>query len=527
MAPLTERRRRIDQDAPVSLWLDRRRLGWSAAFVAIGLAALIVSASAGQVFLGLILIVALAILFVSEVYLPRYEDYKTTGVALMFRRFNYYRSVRKKTNVSLSADPALGESLKDRTGPKPAVIKPIGRVDFLKHQLSGGKILGLAWDHRYNTYSATMSCQFYSMFSDDEESRQEREEAFSRLLSSFAESGNLIDRFAWRWQTLLGEHQNAQQTVDQLRAGARLNRQDCPNRDVFLARTEEMGERSVIHRVTMTLAMANSGPRIRRLAKSVGGIEELLVQQLEHFYGLVMGMDDGRSPIGLRSANFLSYNDLVMENLLALNPVRAQPMWQRQTWGGPAGERDFIGEQLAWPQYVRFGPESSQMGETYHQSFALWEFTRSGFMPEQFWDILEAPIQKTVSIVFGMVPTSVALTRSQWNANAAAKTASDRTSRGRRVRATERIAEDLTNQREMEIASSQGEDGQVSCYISVWGATPEECDANAKGLYHAASKARFVIMPLSHRQERGIEAVMPIGRGLTVPQTSKMISWLS
>jgi len=148
-------------------------------------------------------------------------------------------------------------------------------------------------------------------------------------------------------------------------------------------------------------------------------------------------------------------------------------------------------------------------------------------MPEQFWDILEAPIQKTVSIVFGMVPTSVALTRSQWNANAAAKAATDRTNRGRRVRATERIAEDLTNQREMEIASSQGEDGQVSCYISVWGATPEECDANAKGLYHAASKARFVIMPLSHRQERGIEAVMPIGRGLTVPQTSKMISWLS
>jgi hypothetical protein len=65
------------------------------------------------------------------------------------------------------------------------------------------------------------------------------------------------------------------------------------------------------------------------------------------------------------------------------------------------------------------------------------------------------------------------------------------------------------------MATHQGQVGRVRCYIDLTGASLEEVTANATLLQHAATDARFLIEPLTGRQHLGIEAVMPIGRGLS------------
>ena len=524
--PDAPRKQRIDKEASVSPWLDTFHLAWGGIFVAAVLTILVISTVLGHILIGIVIIVGVAVLFAIEVFFPLFEDYKTTGLAWRHRKLMHrYASFRGK-NRGFSNNPTLGEAigaevLEDQE--TPPLIPALGMVQFKRVELPNGSVLGVAWDHIYNTYSATMACSFSSLSSDDAYTRSERLEAFARLLNGFAETSNLVERFSWRWQTLMGERQKPEEAVEIVREGAKLSREDCPNREVYLKRYAEMGEKAVIDRVTMTLAISADNPMVKRLARTMGSIEAVLVQQLGQFHALAMGSETGRSPIGLTSAVFLSYNDLVLENLLALNPVRAQSLWQRTDWAGPRNERDFLGQKMAWPDFYDFEHESyCQLGQTYHQTFVLWEFTRSGVVPEQLWAILKAPFPKVVAVVFHMIHAGAALTRSEWSANTA-----DLATRSKdRASATDVRMRDITAERETEIANSQGEDGQVACYITVTGATLDECDINVRRLHDAAGEARFVIMPLTNRQEQGIGPIGPYARGLAVPPLRRLIPFL-
>jgi hypothetical protein len=492
---------------------------WAVSLGILCVVAIVFSSVANVVYIGLTFTFLVFVAYVLLFGIQPFEGLKTTASAKGFRSGNHaYRGLRGQ-NRHTSDQPQVGEvfgvpnpTKKRKRRPKP--VKRIGRVDFIPHEIRGGT-LGVAWDHPYNTYSSTMWVAGSSLHSDNPRMQMDRLQGFAMLLDQMAEIGSPVHRFKWREQTLLGEQQYPEHLVQTIRDGAMLDSSSYPNEDVLLRRTAEMGRESVIHRTTMSLSVY--APHVKREAKAVGGAENVLVQQLKDFYGSAMGTEEGYSPIGLKAATFLTYNELVLENRLALDPVFAQPYWQE--WPGPEDDDDRLSEYDAWPGYVNLEHDDyCRLGETYHMGFYIEEFPRQGMLPDQFWNILKLRIPKTVTTVFEMVPIHRAERRAQYATSGARGSNVDRAQAQRRVTESQMRTERLATEHEREIAEQTGQVGRIRCYIDLTGASLEEVRANAQTLRGATRDARFIIEPLVGRQHVGIEAVMPTGRGLaTIP----------
>jgi hypothetical protein len=491
------------------------KLFWNVLFAVIGLAGLVLSASAGVLPLGILfagLLIAAYFLFIG---IQPFEKGRTSGLSLGWRKANHaYHDLTGDTRYT-SDQPEAGEAFTAtaRIPKRPKSIKLLGRISFLPYELPGG-VLGIARDHRYNNYSATVWAAGSSLLSDDFQTQETRLAGFAGLLDQMAQVGSPVYRFAWREQTLIGEYTQPQEMVETIRRGAQLQRPNPPNSATLLSRTAEMGDSSIIHRTTMTLAVNAS--QIKREAKSRGGVSEVLVAQLQSFLATAQGRQVGHSPIGLKAASVLSYNDLILENRLALDPVFAQPIWEGRTWSGPENEWDLLDEQNAWPGYVNFQPaDYCRLGETFHLGFYIDELTRNGMFPAQFWDILKVPVPKIVTAVFQMVPPHEAERWAQWRTTGALSFNQDRVTAHRRVTASQLKSADEALRHEVEIASNVGQVGRIRCYIDVTGSTLEEARDNALKLRNAWTGSRFIVEPLTGRQHLGINAIMPLARGLS------------
>lgn len=419
-----------------------------------------------------------------------------------FMGYNWYQSL----------DPAIGEAFGITTGERnpPREVKALGKIRFNPHEV-GGAVLGTAEDFRYHTLSGTLKVTSESLFSVDAETRSRRLAAFAHLLDTLAQSD--VYRFAWQDTTLLGEHHDPNALLEGILKGSRLNRSSPPNRNVLLRWIDENNRDSVVHETTMTLSV--SIPALRHEAKELGGdYGKVLERRLKDFYFSVIGRGSGHSPIGLSSAYLASYNDLVLLNLLRLDPVYAQPLWQQ--WARPHDADLLLNEKLAWPDSSDFrSEEMCRLGETYHLGFYIEEFGEAGWVRDSFWELVGVPVPKTVSVVFQMLPRDKARKTVERYASAVKGVNIDRASEGMRVTQFHEEDERQANALESELARNMGHVGRVRCYIDVTGESPEQAQAYARLLRSAVTtNTPFVMRPLTTRQLRGIDALMPLTRGL-------------
>lgn len=471
----------------------------------------------GVAWLGLFIFApAICAIYYFLIHKKIYERGETSGLAMAYRQSSRQFRRFRGAAQGFSESPEIGELVgADSPEPRPKPIKQIGRVDFSAYKIPSG-MLGWSWDHRYNTYSATILCHFSSFLSAGTWTQDKRRGGFAALLDSIAEDGSLIHRLSWRDQTFLGEYLDIAQNLEAIQKGANLTREECPNQAMVLENLARISEEdSLFHRTTMTVSIY--APDAKHEARSLGiSIEEVLATQLEAFLSQALGPNGSPSPVGLVSARVLTYNALVMENRLALDPIYAQHLWQR--WLEARDEAVKLSEQLAWPDNWDFDPsDHCVLGETVHKCSYIPQLAKRGMQPDQFWKIIQVPVRKTITVVYQMLPLEQGLIHAEVSRAAAASISHDRELTNKASKAVHEVAVQDARAREYEIATSQGRVGRLRCYVDLWGSTLDEVVVAQTKLNNAIVDARFRLQPLLDRQHLGIYATMPIGRGLAAP----------
>lgn len=426
------------------------------------------------------------------------------------------RSASRLTGSSkgFSESPEVGELIAEEQQTKrPKPIRKIGKVQFNAHQLSGG-MMGWAHDRRKNTYSATILCKFSSFALSGSDAQDRRLARFADLLDTMSESGGNI---AWRDQTFIGEFHDADHNLGVIRKGANLTRrrEDCPNQEEVLASIAAKSEDSLFHRTTITLGYYK--PTIDKEAKKQGlSAPEMLTGHLGAFLSQALGPEGAPSPIGLTSAKVLTYNNLVLENRLALDPVYGQFLWQR--WMAARDESEMLDEQIAWPGNWDFEPKDyCQLGETFHRCTYIPKFARRGMPVDQFDSIIRVPVRKTITTVFQMLNPEQGMKHAEVSRAAAANSTLKRAVGSKASKARLDSAAEEARSFEIEVAYRRSRVGRVRTYIDLWGSSPEEVMASQVRLRAAIVDARFTNETLEGRHHWGIFAAMPLGRGLASP----------
>lgn len=402
------------------------------------------------------------------------------------------------------------------------VIKKLGRVDVKHYEVRNG-LMGILRDRRYKTYNATLDCQFSSFILDDEETLQRRMKAWAILHDRLSSPGSKIERVSFRVQTFYREPRNALQTLAAIRRGAGLNRYNAPNETVLLRRFEELGEDSVFHRATMTIAI--SAPKQKEAAKSLeGGLEELLAMEVQSFLAIALGNEGGVSPIGLKSAPVLTRNKLVLEKLLALDPIYGQPVWQR--WGQSYDESQLLDASIATPAFADFQRDDyCQIGRTFHAGYITSEPEQRGVLPSHFWNLVKVPVPKIITCVYYGMPPKKALEGAELRRGSARGRNRELESRNIQLKSVQEVEAEEARTHEDELARNLGQVGRERCYIDLTAASVDELRANQLRLENARWDSRFVLTPLDGRPHLAPSAAMPLARGLALPHKGIM-GWI-
>jgi hypothetical protein len=509
------------QNGPLKLnW----QLGWLAFFSLTSLLAIVVSSVANQIVLGLVYTVMAILAYVFFILVPLFEGMRTTASGMLFRKGSQQFYTQVGQNRYSSEQPLDGErfgvaSHAKKGRAKQPHINRFGRIDFETdidddptEQLGQPATppVGIAHDRKYGTWSATILASGESTLGASPLVQNARYEAFAKLLNSLAEIDNPVHRLAWRDQTVLGEPQNPSALKKTISQAMGLTPRVPAHADLAAASLTKMGEDSVIHRTTFSLSV--HGPSVKRAAKLLDGPKEVLLQQLDNFYSGIVGSDN-QSPIGLRSATVLSYNQLVLENRMALDPVFAKRNWQR--WQTLQARAQLLDPSEAWPGNADFGNANYVLlGETYHMGFYVKGVSQSGVFADQFWDILKVSVPKIVTTIVEMVPAKRSRRRAEWGATGALGFNNQRVVSNRRVTATQGVFASDAARHEQELAEKEGREGRLRSYIDVTGASLDEVMAHATAITKAGSNAPFSLESLTDRQIIGTEVCMPLTRGL-------------
>lgn len=371
--------------------------------------------------------------------------------------------------------------------------------------------LGIADDRRYGTLSATMLVKGSSTVNLDPDVGDEHLRMFSSSLDLVADPDSLIDRIAFRVQTVMGEPQDPQALQKQIQTAANLSTAPIHGEEQLYRHLTDQGYESVQHRTTMTLTLRKKAAK--KAAKQLGSEAAVLEQQIGQFYDAAMGDEDSPSPFGWRFATVLSYNELVLENRRALDPVWAQPFYE--SWRAPTDPSVLINEDLAWAKFIDFSHDDyCKIGQTYHAGYFM-TFNVKGILPLEYWNLLKLRIPKTITTIIQMVPAHQAQRRAEWATNARTGHANERLEKGRRVTEASLVSTGKALTHEREIANSMGETGRVRVYIDLTASTLDELQVLERKLAKAGYSSRTALEPLTGRQSEGIEAALMVGRGLT------------
>lgn len=466
-------------------------------------------------------VIMIAIIMTSVLIPPFFDNMSTSLITKLYLKARF--DLGEERSASESHKEVLGGDSRKRRLPK--ISRRLGgRINFLPYrppveaendsETSEGEapILGIAQDIPYHQFSATFRGSCWSLLSDDEVGQLDRLAAFAYLLDRFAETGNPICRFKWQIKTTIGTVLNPVRTVKRVREDAGFNANPLLDATSLFADMERMAKSSIDeHRLTFTLTLDPS--QLGDELEKAGSVEAVLYDYMAAFYASLQLDGLSSSPLGLMEGYALDYNQLLLENRLALDPVFAHPVIKRMQAAGQ--DLVFANQQPAWPKFFDFSdPEFARVGETIHMGFYIEDTPSNGLSPTQLWSIIKLPIPKTITVVYAMLPVRQAERRAQWAANAAYVARGDSERSDVRVTRAEARAQEALEQHEDELALNVGQDGRARIYIDVVGAAVEEARNNALQLRNAALAARFLIEPLTGRQQDGLEVLMPAGRGL-------------
>jgi hypothetical protein len=493
------------------------KIGWGFVVILIGALAVKVAGQVGKSYLGWLFAGAFAALVAVLVVPPLFDGGRTTPLGFGFRKVNKLVRDKRGTHRYLSGRPLtpelVGQPEPDKwVAERLKGLKRIGAIRVIAHETQAGP-LAIVHDRSRKTYLSTLTTSGPSMLSMDNDTRETQLDAFARVLDSLTDTY----MFAWQQRTLRKERLNSREMVSALRSHQNLAREDPPNLAVLLDRTKEMAAESVTHEVTMTLALY--GPHIKVSRKVVNprkqqaAREKVLVDRLRDFYALLQGSGYGQGSSGV-IANFMTYNQMVMEIRRSLDPVGAERI--EEQWRGPADDFDLLEERLAFPETADFETSSEwvRLGDTFHKGFYLERFARNGLRSDHFWKVLRLEIPKTVSVVVNTLSPGWAQHRAEWATNAASLANRDRLVGGGRVTERADVQAGRVRRHERELAEEKGLAGEMAVYIDLPGASLEEVQENEVKLMQAAKGADFIVLSLTSRQHLGIDACLPLARGM-------------
>jgi hypothetical protein len=451
------------------------------------------------------------------IYKKSFNKNQTPAIGVFFDWANRTTGRVTGSIKGFSESPEVGELMwEDENSKRPKPIRKLGKVHFNAHELSGGK-MGWVRDFKYKTLSVTILCKFSSFALSGSDAQERRMARFADLLDTVSESGGHIHRLAWRDQTFIGEHHDSARNLEVIRNGAKLTRppEDCPNQEAVLEAIAAKAQDSLFHRTTITLGFYK--PTVEKEAKKLGGTpEEFLTDYIGTFLDQAVGPKGAPSPIGLTSARVLTYNSLVLENRLALDPVYGQFLWQQ--WLAGRDENQMLDEHLAWPGNWDFEPNDyCQLGETFHRCTYIPRFGKRGMPVDQFDSIVRVPVRKTITTVFQMLDPEQGLRHAEVSRAAATNSTIARATHGKTSKARLDAAAEETRSFEHEVAYTRNRVGRVRTYIDLWGSSPIEVMASQVKLRAAIVDARFTNEALNGRHHWGIYAAMPVARGLASP----------
>lgn len=383
-----------------------------------------------------------------------------------------------------------------------ATLGPLGRVSFSPFQFSpGASLAGVARDYQNRTYCGSLAVSNRSVIGMPPADRALVLSLFAAMLDRAATRSSLVHRLGWRIQTVRGEPIDVERMVADIRLESGLSSSASPNRDIVLRRTAEATEQVVHHLTSLSVALNERTHKQR--SKRGSSPYELLLDALEETF-------DSATSRGIAHAQIFGFNELVILNRLAIDPVAALPYWQRWV-AGHGDDSQLVDEQFAWPPFADFRPtDHCLIGRTYHVGLFLANFSRSGVDPDVLWEIVRLPFEKTVTTVFQMVPHDVAARRARWTVN---------TDEGRRLRDVRTSAEELVRHEhsadtEMRLARREGEQGRARVYIDVTAPTLETAIAHAEQVIRTARDIDIRAELLTGRHIEAVSAAMPLARGL-------------
>lgn len=511
-------------DARTYVWLTLAFLGGAFTFLSGLMAGTLVSVVGGFAVWVLCL---LAWLFLVAV--PAFDGFRHTWLAKRYRKLARRVKNFLGYNTYISDAPETGESWDERIlteeekehirQRKPKVWKAIGNIRVEHRPLRNGSNVGVGVDNLLASHTGTLICAHGSFLSVDDATADEMNQGFARILDAAATTSSPIHRLAFREQTFKGEYFNAYRNYDQMRDRLGLTREDPPGKDVVLAAMNKLGPQSQVRRTTFSLAcynnhIASEVAAMQNGDKSVNGYHEVVYQMMRDFYAQLKGKGSGMSPVGMKpGSSVLTYNDLVMEIRLALDPVF---MWQyiNSDWPKPDDDQ-LLHEDLMLPGWADLQRSTTHWyaGSSVHRGFIVREFPQNGMPPDAFYELLKTRTNKTVTTVFEMLPAARGRRLAEAHTNVASDTPGDQEFFQRRRTEAEKVEEETLREHERNVVYHRV--GRVRSYVDFFGPSEAEVDADIKLAQDAWLDASFLMDPLAgDEMEAGAHAALPFARGL-------------
>ncbi len=415
-----------------------------------------------------------------------------------------------------------GETLlgPDKKGQPKKFSKHLGRVDYIAHEVANDVYVGVAHDRREGTYTVGLTIKTGSLLMESSAVREVRILAFGSLLNRVASAG--FDSFSWKTQIIPGEALNVAGDVKAIQHAFSLQSHPGHDPDRFIAEYESVvGSGSSERLSTFFFTIADRGSFRRRARKLEGGFPQLLVEEVSELIS-ELGLGESPNQLGVKYISFLSYNELLAEVRMALDPVFMVPVYQKSNL---LKTGKLFRESIAWPQTCSFKPtDHAVVGESIHRGFFIDSFPLEGVGPTDFDWLLNASRPITVTATYRPVPRLLAMSNATRATNSTKGVIDELLADGKNPTVAQKIEAQESHDNQREMVEALADVYRLRVYVDVTGPTLSDVSAVVDELRNTAARHDMPVAGLNLREEDGISVLLPVGRGLT---SSRVRSWFS
>jgi hypothetical protein len=390
----------------------------------------------------------------------------------------------------------------------------LAELELLETRLTrfGAMAMGVVFDRRAHTYTATIRCEARAFYLLGEAEREAMLAAYGALLTTFAADDSPVRRIAWYERTL---PPGSDELVEYLH---RHRRPDLGPEDRGLQATWQLlsahGRGTEDHEVLVSLQIdAQQGCAARAIEQLGGGQRGALGLLSEQVSKLVdeltrIGVQSAQ-PVGARNPAVPSARGLASIIRNGLDPFGRHERERGLTSGISTESLGPRARETNWSHVL--------VDDTLHATGHLLEWPRSDVRATFLQGILMgASATRTVALVMNVLGPRKATRRAERAAEETSAEGSLRQRMGRRTTARDRVREHAVAQREHELAGGHAL-VQFAGYITVSvPATHGEGELNAAfGRVQAAALAaglRLERMP--GEQQEALTFALPLCRGL-------------